>query len=264
MSKKAFTLIELMVVVAIIGILLTLLLPSLLKARDAALSAACLSNQKQIYIGFQRYTQENNNKVPFNEFSDGNGQCPSWEPQVSQYMGVDYPDWYFGTKTWDEFKAANGNKYKDSKAIATLDNPVLRCPADTVKTSKDGFERSYQMNGLNNYWSKQYNKNSNPYKTYGVIRTKDQRFLQQFDLNPILLIEDTMKDYDVNKRQGNSWNAVLASTGDFDKLTTPHFRLKFNVLLLDGSSTSKNKNLMRVNDYEAFQSFNDQGQLFTL
>ncbi len=153
MKKKEFTLIELLVVVAIIGILVTLLLPSLLKARDAAYAAACMSNQKQIYIGFQRYAQENNGKVPFNEFSDGGGKCPSWEPQVSQYMGVEYPDWYFGTKTWDEFKAARGNKYKDSKAIATVDNPLLRCPADRVQTSNNGFERSYQMNAFNNYWS---------------------------------------------------------------------------------------------------------------
>ncbi|MCM8539604.1 MAG: prepilin-type N-terminal cleavage/methylation domain-containing protein [Lentisphaeraceae bacterium] len=44
---KRFTLIELLIVVAIIGILLSLLLPSLNKAREKALFAICLSNMSQ-------------------------------------------------------------------------------------------------------------------------------------------------------------------------------------------------------------------------
>ena len=55
-----FSLIELLVVVAIIGILVTLLLPSLSKAREAARFKVCMSNQRQINLAAQVYANDNN------------------------------------------------------------------------------------------------------------------------------------------------------------------------------------------------------------
>jgi prepilin-type N-terminal cleavage/methylation domain-containing protein len=59
MTKKPFTLIELLFVVAIIGILVSILLPSLIKAREKAKVAVCLSNQKQIATAYQTYATSN-------------------------------------------------------------------------------------------------------------------------------------------------------------------------------------------------------------
>jgi prepilin-type N-terminal cleavage/methylation domain-containing protein len=50
MGKKSFTLIELLIVIAIIASLAALLLPSLKKAKDAARRMQCLSNLKQVNI----------------------------------------------------------------------------------------------------------------------------------------------------------------------------------------------------------------------
>ena len=49
-ANKKFTLIELLVVISIIGILTSMLLPSLHKARDAVKTSVCLSNTKQVGV----------------------------------------------------------------------------------------------------------------------------------------------------------------------------------------------------------------------
>ena len=63
-AVKKFTLIELLIVIAIIGILASLLLPSLRNARNKAYDAVCLSNQKQIGILIAAYTNSNDEMLP--------------------------------------------------------------------------------------------------------------------------------------------------------------------------------------------------------
>lgn len=58
---RAFTLIELMVVVAIIGVLMGLIVPVAAKARSSAQSIASLSNLRQIGMGFTLYTDAERN-----------------------------------------------------------------------------------------------------------------------------------------------------------------------------------------------------------
>jgi prepilin-type N-terminal cleavage/methylation domain-containing protein/prepilin-type processing-associated H-X9-DG protein len=62
--SRAFTLVELLVVLAIIAILSAMLFPVLSKAKEAGRATACLSNLHQIGLALQIYVSENNNRLP--------------------------------------------------------------------------------------------------------------------------------------------------------------------------------------------------------
>ncbi len=62
--KRAFTLIEMLVVIAVIAILLALLLPVLSSAKAKARRTVCSNNLRQISIGLRLYTDDFSDKTP--------------------------------------------------------------------------------------------------------------------------------------------------------------------------------------------------------
>jgi len=58
-SKRGFTLIELMIVIAIIAILAAILIPNFIHARAEAQTAACEGNEKQIATAMEEYAVDN-------------------------------------------------------------------------------------------------------------------------------------------------------------------------------------------------------------
>ncbi len=64
MGKRAFTLVELLVVSAIIALLASLLLPALAVAKSKSLRTSCLSNLRQLRIAFVLDVSDNSDRFP--------------------------------------------------------------------------------------------------------------------------------------------------------------------------------------------------------
>lgn len=87
MKKMSFTLVELLIVMAIIGILAAMLIPTLKSAKDTAKTVQCLGNLKQMYLGLMPYSENYDDVV-----------CPAYI-QVFRNNWPNVGDDHFGNVT---------------------------------------------------------------------------------------------------------------------------------------------------------------------
>ncbi|MDR1284483.1 MAG: DUF1559 domain-containing protein [Opitutaceae bacterium] len=83
----AFTLIELLTVIVIIGILAAIIIPAVSKVRDSARRAQCVSNLHQIVLASIAYGNENRGKPPYVAENDSDA---SWDRQVNRIVRTGY------------------------------------------------------------------------------------------------------------------------------------------------------------------------------
>lgn len=69
MKNKAFTLIELLVVITIIALLLTILMPSLMRAKEQARGLYCRNNLRQMAVAASSYTLDNDDYFPIAHYT---------------------------------------------------------------------------------------------------------------------------------------------------------------------------------------------------
>ena len=80
--RNSFTLIELLIVIAIIAILSSMLLPALNKAREKAQAISCTSNFKQFGTIFFLYTGDNQDNIPTDKYQS----TVQWLELMSPYL----------------------------------------------------------------------------------------------------------------------------------------------------------------------------------
>jgi prepilin-type N-terminal cleavage/methylation domain-containing protein/prepilin-type processing-associated H-X9-DG protein len=128
--RSAFTLVELLVVLAIIALLIALLFPSLRRAREQANGVKCLSNLRQLGMAFIMYTND------YKRFPRPGVAEPSDAPE----------DWFY----WDNARASK----RDFGGIVPylgrpMNQEIFRCPSDEYVNHPvmPEYCYSYSVNG---------------------------------------------------------------------------------------------------------------------
>ena len=122
---RGFTLVELLVVIAIIAILAAMLLPALSLAKAKTYRAKCTSNQHQIGIGYQVYTDDYQGQYPVHE---GWAAVGGFRPETPY---VTWPASDYGGEEWETNRPLN-------HYVRNVE--TFHCPADKGDALNPGAE----------------------------------------------------------------------------------------------------------------------------
>jgi prepilin-type N-terminal cleavage/methylation domain-containing protein len=133
--RPGFTLVELLVVIAVFGLLACLLLPALSMAKANAQQVSCLGNLRQLEAAFQMYGADNGGYL------------------VQNVSLATQPNLAFGTNSWvygdmkKQSDATNVLLIKIGKLYSYTPQPLaFHCPADSTVGGGMPRVRSYAMN----------------------------------------------------------------------------------------------------------------------
>ena len=136
-GQRAFTLVEPLVVIAIIGVLVGLLLPAVQAAREAARRMQCTNNLKQLGLAMHNY-HDTMKVFPSGAIGDGN---PNLTLLVNAINGLAFTLPFYEQQNlhrlWD---FGSNHNHNNNRVAAATTLPIMRCPS--------GLSRNLTRNGL--------------------------------------------------------------------------------------------------------------------
>jgi prepilin-type N-terminal cleavage/methylation domain len=131
-GRDAFTLIELLTVIAVIGILAAILIPTVGKVRAKASETSCRSNLRQLGVAFLMYANDNRGVTP-----PGNVTASHPRSEGHNFAGIHLLRYYY----------RNGPRYVWDDAHKFIPEPTEKCTA----ADRDGTSLSTTDYGMSTY-----------------------------------------------------------------------------------------------------------------
>ena len=194
---RIFTLIELLIVIAIIAILASMLLPALNQARNKASQIACTNNQKQLFLVLHAYLDASDTRLPV----------------YDNVIWKGAPEWMHRLKDMGLVKTADWKRYSCSKADFTVN--YTSAEASKVTTFCYGINPGYMIEKRQLYYEHDgvspwlfFRKNSNQ---RGVLIYKKLK-----SPSVVIMLADTKRGpdmpynynrIDIRNNYGRFWDA---------------------------------------------------------
>ena len=196
-KTRIFTLIELLIVIAIIAILASMLLPALNQARNKASQIACTNNQKQLFLVLHAYLDASETQLPI----------------YDNVIWKGAPEWMHRLKDMGLVKTADWKRYSCSKADFTVN--YTSAEASKVTTFCYGINPGYMIEKRQLYYEHDgvspwlfFRKNSNQ---RGVLIYKKLK-----SPSVVIMLADTKRGpdmpynynrIDIRNNYGRFWDA---------------------------------------------------------
>ncbi|MBL4810125.1 MAG: DUF1559 domain-containing protein [Phycisphaerales bacterium] len=204
---SGFTLIDVLVSIAVIAILIGIMLPSISKVRESARKVICSSDMRQIGLGMNLYAEDNKSILPSSVFLDDDGGRFA-QPLFPQLMDtIRTNEDQYADRQWGQWDGLGLLFYKGYISAPG----VYYCPSHTGSHTLDKYEDQWNLNEsteiIANY-------------QYRGIGPNGQRHLYAMNSLDALVTDSLRSIEDLNHQNGLNVLAAGLSVNWFDDINS--------------------------------------------
>ncbi len=133
-TGRGFTLVDVLVSIAVIALLIGILLPSLKMVHETSQRVVCASNLRQVGLGLHMYASDNDAWLPYSSFASGNGDYWNTDPL---YLRVDARPRGYDRMLWDGLGVMFEQSYLN-------DGRIFYCPSHTGEHTFEAYKAQFE------------------------------------------------------------------------------------------------------------------------